>query len=352
MAIGLYDQEEDETLDGPAPADSIAGPQTPSDVLPGRIASVRGSIPEERQPAPEEPDNRAAVMDFIKNNSMTAGIGRGINAIAAATGAKVDNSGYDAMEKSGENFANKELDRAAQVKKAIADRRARSDVFAANQAERATDNNRADRALGLQEENNRLNREARAQALEERKNKASDDQFKVAGFGKRLQQAEDVFSNLEKDGYNRADMLSGAQSMLPTGLQGTDSQEQEQAERNFVNAVLRRESGAAIAPSEFASAAKQYFPRSGDSPEVMAQKKANRQQVVASLHAESGPAWEKIPSVATAAVAPKQSQDMIPDANAGSGGNVVVTNGSKTYSIPLKRLPEAMKDGFTVVKKK
>jgi len=35
----------------------------------------------------------------------------------------------------------------------------------------------------------------------------------------------------------------------------------EQAKKNFVNAVLRLESGAVISPSEFTNADKQYFPQ-------------------------------------------------------------------------------------------
>lgn len=49
-----------------------------------------------------------------------------------------------------------------------------------------------------------------------------------------------------------------------------------QAQRDFINAVLRKESGASISPSEFASAQRQYFQQPGDSPEVVAQKERNR----------------------------------------------------------------------------
>jgi hypothetical protein len=49
-----------------------------------------------------------------------------------------------------------------------------------------------------------------------------------------------------------------------------------QAQRDFINAVLRKESGASISPSEFASAQRQYFAQPGDSPEVIAQKERNR----------------------------------------------------------------------------
>lgn len=121
------------------------------------------------------------------------------------------------------------------------------------------------------------------------------NQATAAGFGRRLEQAESVFDSLVKGGYDRSDIASAAESSLPNWAKGKKSQQQDQAERNFVNAVLRRESGAAISPTEFESATIQYFPRAGDSPEVLAQKKANRQQAGLALKAEAGKAWGQIP---------------------------------------------------------
>lgn len=61
-----------------------------------------------------------------------------------------------------------------------------------------------------------------------------------------------------------------------------------QAKRNFVNAVLRNESGAVISPSEFDNADKQYFPQPGDTPEVLAQKAKNRDLVTSNMFASAG----------------------------------------------------------------
>jgi len=115
-----------------------------------------------------------------------------------------------------------------------------------------------------------------------------------AGFGRRMQQAEQAFDKLTAQGFDRSSIASGLGSILPNFLQTPEMQQQKQAERNFVNATLRRESGAAIAPDEFASAELQYFPRAGDSPEVIAQKKRNREQQIAMMKAEAAGAWEKI----------------------------------------------------------
>jgi hypothetical protein len=51
---------------------------------------------------------------------------------------------------------------------------------------------------------------------------------------------------------------------------------------------LRRESGAAISPTEFDSARMQYFPQPGDKNDVLIQKKANRDIVIQSMLREGG----------------------------------------------------------------
>jgi len=113
-------------------------------------------------------------------------------------------------------------------------------------------------------------------------------QFLVSGFAKRIEEAEDIFSKLEKNDFKRSSFLSSLGTLLPNRLESSEIQQQQQAERNFVNAVLRRESGAAILPSEFTSAELQYFPRFGDKPEVVANKKRNREIVLDSFIKESG----------------------------------------------------------------
>lgn len=122
----------------------------------------------------------------------------------------------------------------------------------------------------------------------------NSDQYKAGLFAKRLQQAEGVFQDLEKGGFDRTSNMSGLASMLPGALQPENVKRQEQAERNFVNALLRRESGSAISDKEFASAEKQYFPRAGDTPEVLEQKRQNRELAFNGLAAEAGGALGKI----------------------------------------------------------
>lgn len=149
--------------------------------------------------------------------------------------------------------------------------------------------------------------EQKAIEKEEQRNKPSDANNLAAGYGRRMEQAEANFDSLSKKGFNRADKWSALQdaaSNLPfvgdvarATVQGEDSKLQEQAELNFLSAVLRRESGASISPSERDKGALQYFPRVGDSEEVLKQKKENRQQAMESLKASAGPAWNKVASV-------------------------------------------------------
>ncbi len=127
------------------------------------------------------------------------------------------------------------------------------------------------------------------------------DQFDAAGYAKRMAQAEEVFSKLGDEGYDRTKRIESLKSLLPGEVQSESLREQDQAERNFVNAVLRRESGAAISDTEFDSAKRQYFPRPGDTEDVLAQKAANRRQVFESLKAGSGPAWDLVPNISAVA---------------------------------------------------
>lgn len=110
-------------------------------------------------------------------------------------------------------------------------------------------------------------------------------QYTAQGFADRVSEANTIISQI---GSQFTGMLSGLAGRLPNSLKSADRQQFEQAQRNFINAVLRRESGAAISPSEFDSAALQYFPQPGDSPEVLQQKQQNRETVLRSLQREGG----------------------------------------------------------------
>ena len=124
-------------------------------------------------------------------------------------------------------------------------------------------------------------------------------QGKSAAFGDRAAEADRIITGLEGQ-YNPAAINSKAsvESVpLVGGIMGAatnkfalseNDQRAEQAQRDFINAVLRQESGAAIGASEFDNARKQYFPQPGDSPAVIAQKARNRKLAIEGLQRNAG----------------------------------------------------------------
>lgn len=146
----------------------------------------------------------------------------------------------------------------------------------------------------------------------------TEQQSKDALFGARMQEANKILSALEAKDIKAPVMNSlpfgdKFSNALPSILGGASAEQQQyvQAQRDFINAVLRKESGAVIADSEFANAQKQYFPQIGDSDEVIAQKAKNRELAMNMIVGGAGNQGRELISKTTSAV---------PYANAGSGG--------------------------------
>ena len=111
-------------------------------------------------------------------------------------------------------------------------------------------------------------------------------------YGKRMQTAIKILEDLEST--NGTWDIKGGDVLARINPKGgsEDFKKYEQAKRNFINAVLRKESGAAIGQDEFDSADKQYFPQIGDSEAVIKQKAANRRQVTNTMLSNVGPKGE------------------------------------------------------------
>lgn len=150
------------------------------------------------------------------------------------------------------------------------------------------------------------------------------DAAKNTGFLIRAQESGSVLDALEGEGTNLGARLKGA---VPFGLgnymQSEEYQQFDQARRDFINAVLRRESGAVIADSEFANAEVQYFPQPGDTPGVIAQKRRNRENAIEGMAVGAGDGVHRIdeprsPEGAAAAGADISDEDLL---SMYSGGN-------------------------------
>jgi hypothetical protein len=134
--------------------------------------------------------------------------------------------------------------------------------------------------------------------------KFNGDQGKAAGFTDRMLQSEGILRGVngqpgvQEEGRSWQDTkLSQAKSVPVIGgfanyFVPENRQKYDQAKSDFINAQLRRESGAAIAQSEFENADKQYFPVPGDTPAVVKQKAANRQAAVEAMGREGGQAYK------------------------------------------------------------
>jgi hypothetical protein len=118
----------------------------------------------------------------------------------------------------------------------------------------------------------------------------NETQAKAAGFADRIAEANPMID------IPPPTVGSMILSDVPGGNFALNPQQQKffQAERNFINAVLRRESGAVISPDEFSNARKQYIPQPGDSDGVLEQKRRNRQTVLRSLSRDAGPAYQPV----------------------------------------------------------
>jgi hypothetical protein len=118
--------------------------------------------------------------------------------------------------------------------------------------------------------------------------KLTEGEAKNAGFLERVNKSSQVLDALEGQGTSLYNKTIGNIPVVGNYARSQDAQKYDQAKRDFVNAVLRRESGAVISDQEFANAEQQYFPQPGDGPEVIAQKRANREAARKGLDIGSG----------------------------------------------------------------
>lgn len=129
----------------------------------------------------------------------------------------------------------------------------------------------------------------------------NDAQAKAQLFGTRMQQADEILNSLGEKGKFFSTPGSSSNDGFGQAINMLNSnagQQLNQAKRDFVNAVLRRESGAAISESEFANAERQYFPQIGDRDAVIKQKAENRSLATRGILSEVPKNAAPIPSKA------------------------------------------------------
>lgn len=129
----------------------------------------------------------------------------------------------------------------------------------------------------------------------------NDGQSKALLFGTRMQESHKILAEMADKGTEITPpglMSNGVTGAMTNVLATAKQQKVAQAKRDFLNAVLRRESGAVIAQPEFDNGDKQYFPQIGDSKAVKDQKKKNRELAINGI-------LQEVPEKQRASVTPK-----------------------------------------------
>lgn len=129
-------------------------------------------------------------------------------------------------------------------------------------------------------------------------------QSKAMGYGMRAAESSHLIDEIGQNGAIQPSLLKRFAESVPLVGEGLgmaanqfaspEQQQVEQAQRDFVNAVLRQESGAAISQSEFDNARRQYFPQPGDSQAVIEQKRRNRETSIEAFRVAAGPAGQHV----------------------------------------------------------
>lgn len=118
--------------------------------------------------------------------------------------------------------------------------------------------------------------------------KLTESQGKATGFYGRAASSQEILNSMEKQGTELYNRTVNNIPIAGNYLVSEEFQQYDQAKRDFINAILRQESGAVIADSEFANAEKQYFPQPGDKASVIDQKRKNRENAIRGIEIASG----------------------------------------------------------------
>lgn len=147
------------------------------------------------------------------------------------------------------------------------------------------------------------------QPIQQPSAKLNESQANATAFGARALDAQNTLRQLEASGttsgsriiqgLNSVPMIGGAlgATMNTLGVASDQQQSYDQAQRNFISAVLRKESGAAISESEYANEGKKYFAQPGDSEATIAQKSRARDLAVEALKTQAGQGANLIPGI-------------------------------------------------------
>ena len=143
----------------------------------------------------------------------------------------------------------------------------------------------------------------------------TESQGNATAFGMRAKEANAILKPLEDAGITNTGLIRSAvgstlgmtpligqklEQNVNSALNFTASQGQQatdQARRNFITAVLRKESGANIPLDEYYNEERKYFPQPGDSATTILQKQKARETAIKALEVQAGPGKKQIEAI-------------------------------------------------------
>jgi hypothetical protein len=125
----------------------------------------------------------------------------------------------------------------------------------------------------------------------------TETQGKATGFASRMINASKVIDPLDPTAASKAGFgeTTIGQKLGPYAgyLESPERQSYKQAQRDWVTANLRQESGAAIGGEEMNNEIIKYFPQPSDDPRVVDQKRRSRESAMQSMIVNAGPGAKK-----------------------------------------------------------
>lgn len=112
----------------------------------------------------------------------------------------------------------------------------------------------------------------------------SDGQIKAGAMVPKAVAADQLLSHINTPGT----WANWWNAVTPNKWHSDEGQAWQNASDQFINAILRPESGASITKDEVEQARRQYIPLPGDGPQVLAQKAAARQLAIQQTQSMSG----------------------------------------------------------------
>jgi hypothetical protein len=140
--------------------------------------------------------------------------------------------------------------------------------------------------------------------LSSQKASLSEQEAGAQRYSSRLAFNQKILLDTESKGFDPTSLGTTVQTFLPNRFKSDDVQAYNAAKQNWIAAVLRKESGAAIAKKEYDDASRQYFPQDGDSKAVVKQKQALRELAEEEMTKSVGPSAPDRVGAAPVAPAP------------------------------------------------